>query len=81
MVNRYMSHDLLVCTSPCFHNNSDISVTVQTPFTDEGGCIVTDTSELLWKLWASAYQRFMKEPCPPSSTQQGPDAHGFEEVE
>ena len=56
-------------------------MTIQTPFTDEGGCIVTETSELLWKLWASAYQRITKEPCPLTSTQQGPDAHRLEDIE
>ena len=30
-----------------FHNNSDVLVTIQPPFTDEGGCIVTETSEFL----------------------------------
>ena len=28
-------------------------------FTDEGGCIVTETSEFIVKRWTSAYQRIM----------------------
>ena len=32
-------------TSPEFHNNSDVLVTVQSPFTDEGDCTVAETSE------------------------------------
>ena len=42
-----------------FHNNSEVSVTIQPPSSVKGVCIVTKISELLWKLWASAYQRIV----------------------
>ena len=56
LVNKTVNycHDPLVCTSPHFHNNSDVTVTMQSPssvnvaaVTVEGGCIVIETSELL----------------------------------
>ena len=44
-------NDPLVRTSPRFYCNSDVSVTATatfiSEFTDEGGCIVTETSESL----------------------------------
>ena len=56
LVNKTINNcdDPLVLTSPRFHTNSDVLVTIQPPssvnlaaFTDEGGCIVIETSELL----------------------------------
>ena len=54
-------------------SNSDVSVTIQPPsffiqsecfvqpFTDEGGCILTETPEFYCETWASAYQKIKTE--------------------
>ena len=36
----------------------DVLATIR-PFTDEGGCIVTEASEFWYYRWASVYQRIM----------------------
>ena len=56
LVNKTINNcdDPLVLSSQRFHNNSDVTVTMQSPssvnvaaVTVEGGCIVIETSELL----------------------------------
>ena len=43
-----------------YTDDSDYTATfISEWFTDEGGCGVTEMTELLLKMWASAYQRIM----------------------